>query len=109
LKSKSSQHTEAAFVESYVRGSSTRYPVDRAVLQEIHAAYQGQPELVLPLARLKLLFALRASDCVEEISLLRLGPVQAGKCRVLFEGRRAKKYSNVEPHTMKIEGDCPLA
>ncbi len=108
-KTKSSQYTEATFIEQYVRGSGTRFPVDRAVLQEINAAYQGQPELVLPLARLKLLFALRASDCVEEISELRLGPVQAGRCQVKFEGRRAKKYSNVEPPSIKIEGDCPLA
>jgi hypothetical protein len=107
---KTRRDTIESFVEMYIRGSSgSRYYVDRDVLSEIYAAYKDHPELVLPLARLKLLYALRASDCVEEVLELRLGPIQNGRCHVRFRGRRARRYSNVEPHVIAIEGDCRLS
>jgi hypothetical protein len=94
----------------YVRGNTgTRSAVERAVLPEVYTAHEDRPELILPLARLKLLYALRASDCVEEVTELRLGPIQGGRCHVRFRGRRARRYSNVDPHVIEIEGDCPLA
>ncbi len=97
------------FVEMYVRGgSSTRYPAERAVLQEVYAALKGGSEPLLALARLKLLYAMKASDCVEQVLELRLGPVADGKCHVRFRGQRARRYSNVEPHVIAVEGDCPL-
>lgn len=97
------------FVEMHIRGTSgTRYPAERAVIQEVYAAFKASPALLLPLARLKLLFAMKASDCVEQVLELRLGPISDGKCRVRFRGRRAKRYSNVEPHVIDIEGDCLL-
>jgi len=97
------------FVEGYIRGgSSTRYPAERAVLQEVYTMLKGGSDLLLALARLKLLYAMKASDCVEQILELRLGPVTDGKCHVRFRGQRARRYSNVEPHVIAVEGDCPL-
>jgi Caspase domain len=97
------------FVETYIRGGSgTRYPAERAVIQEVYAAFKTNPSVLLPLARLKLLYAVKASDCVEEVLELRLGPISDGKCHVRFRGRRAKRVSNVEPHVINLEGDCPL-
>jgi hypothetical protein len=107
---KARRDTVESFVEMYIRGSSgSRYVVDRDVLSELHAAYKDRPELILPLARLKLLYALRASDCVEEVLELRLGPIQSGRCHVRFRGRRARRYSNIEPHVIAIEGECRLS
>jgi hypothetical protein len=98
-----------SFVESFVRGdSNSRYPAERAVLQEVHASLKGGADPLLPLARLRLLYALKASDCVEQVLDLRLGPVKDGKCHVRFQGRRARRYTNVEPHVITVEGDCPL-
>jgi hypothetical protein len=51
---------------------------------------------------------MKASDCVEQVLELRLGPVMDGKCHVRFRGRRAGRYSNVGPLTINLEGDCPL-
>jgi len=107
---KARRDTAESFVEIYIRGSSgTRYYVDRSVLSEVYAAYKDRPELILPLARLKLLYALRASDCVEEVLELRLGPIQDRRCHVRFRGRRARRYSNLDPHVIVIEGDCLLS
>jgi Caspase domain len=108
-KSKGRRGGVEDFVEMYVRGGSeTRYPAERAVLQEVYAALKGSPDPLLPLARLKLLYAMKASDCVEQVLELRLGPVKDGKCYVRFRGRRARRYSNVEAHAINLEGDCPL-
>lgn len=97
------------FVEMYVRGmSGCRYPAERAVLQEVYSTLKGGPDPFLPLARLKLIFAMKASDCVEQVLELRLGPVMGGQCHVRFRGRRARRYANVEPHVITVEGDCPL-
>lgn len=96
------------FMEVYVRGSGNSYPAERAILQEVHAALKGGPEPLLPLARLKLLYAMKASGCVEQVLELRLGPVAGGKCRVRFRGQRARRYTNVDPHVIAVEGDCPL-
>lgn len=96
-------------VETYIRGmSGSRYPAERAVLQEVYAALRGGSEPLLPLARLKLMYAMKASDCVEQVLELRLGPVTDGKCHVRFRGRRAGRYTGVEPQVITVEGDCPL-
>ena len=108
-KSKGRSGSVDDFVESYIRGASgTRYAAERAVIQEIYAAHKADPAVLLPLARLKLFYAMKASDCVEQVLELRLGPINDGKCHVRFRGRRARRYSNVEPHVISVEGDCPL-
>lgn len=97
------------FVEMYIRGmNGTRYPAERAVLQEVHAALKSGSAPFLPLARLKLLYAMKASDCVEQVLDLKLGPIKDGRCHVRFRGRRARRYTNVEPQIIEIEGDCLL-
>jgi hypothetical protein len=97
------------FVEMYVRGmSGSRYPAERAVLQEVYAALKGGSDPLLPLARLKLLYAMKASDCGEQVLEPKLGPVRDGKCHVRFKGQRARRYSNVDPHVVEVDGDCLL-
>jgi len=95
-------------VESAIRGIGTRLPVERCILHAVWEAYGSQPNVFLPYARLSAIYALKASDCVEQILELRLGPVSAGKCHVRFRGRRARKDSNSEPHPITLEGDVTL-
>jgi hypothetical protein len=95
-------------VENAIRGMGTRIPVERCILHGVWEAYGTQPTIVLPYARLSSIYILKASDCVEQVLELRLGPVTDGKCHVRFRGRRARRASNVEPHVISLEGDCPL-
>jgi hypothetical protein len=95
-------------VEMYVRGVGTRFQADACILKEVYASYQDQPDLLLPYARLRTVYALKVSRCVEQVLELRLGPVYEGKCHVRFRGRRARRYSNVDPFVISLEGDCPL-
>lgn len=95
-------------VEAYVRGVNSRLPADRCVIRDAYERYGSQPAVFLPFARLSAIYALKASDCVEQVLELRLGPVAGGKCHVRFRGRRARRYSNSDPHVITLEGDCTL-
>jgi nucleoside phosphorylase len=96
-------------VETGIRGEGRYFPfVDFCLLQRVYADFKDQPELFLAYARLSAIYALKATTCVEQVLELHLGPVSDGKCHLRFRGRRARRYSNVEPHVILIEGDCPL-
>lgn len=95
-------------VESAIRGISTRLPAERCILHAAWEAYGSQPDLFLPYARLSAIYALKATDCVEQVLELRLGPISGGKCHVRFRGRRARRYTNTPPHPIALEGDCAL-
>jgi hypothetical protein len=59
-------------------------------------------------ARLAAIYFLKACGVVEQVRRLTLGPLRKAKVHVLFQGVRRKKYSNVEPVVIGMEGDCPL-
>lgn len=99
---------ENAILESHIQGTHTKLPIKSCILRAVYTQYKDRPQLFLPLARLAAIYALKAGDVVEQVLELNLGPIQAGTCHVKFRGRRRRKYSNVEPHTMQIEGECPL-
>jgi hypothetical protein len=83
-------------------------PCKACILQAAYAEYKGRPDLFLPRARLSAIYALRASDTVEQVLELLLGPVHDGKCHVRFRGLRAKRFSNKPPFPISLEGDCTL-
>jgi hypothetical protein len=99
---------ENFLLESHIQGTGTKLPIKSCILRAVYTEYKDRPQLLLQVARLAAIYALKAGDVVEQVLELSLGPVQAGKCRVKFRGRRRQKYSNVEPHVMQIEGECPL-
>jgi hypothetical protein len=50
---------------------------------------------------------MKGSDCVEQVLELLLRPVKGGKCHIRFRGRWARRYSNVGPHAINLEGASP--
>lgn len=62
----------------------------------------------LPKAWLWAMFVLKASDIVEEISVLELGPITKKVLQVRFQGRRRQVYTNREPSIIRVEGICSL-
>ncbi len=95
-------------LESHIQGTGTKLPIEGCILRSVYAAHKQDSEVFLQVARLAAIYALKAGDVIEQVLELGLGPVQGGKCRVKFRGRRRRKYSNVEPHLMQIEGECPV-
>ena len=62
----------------------------------------------LQIARLAAVYQLIVGDAVEHIRHLTIGPINGKKVHVKFIGTRRRKYSNVEPVDIEIEGDCEL-
>lgn len=100
---------EDAMLESHVRGINTPASATDCVIRAVHNEYQAQPRLFLQLARLAAIYFLKASGVVEQVRQLTLEPLGRGKVHVVFKGVRRKKYGNVEPVVIELEGDCPLS
>ena len=60
-------------------------------------------------ARLVAIFQLIVGDAVEHVSLLAIGPIKDGAVHVKFRGTRRKRFGNVDPVEIEVEGDCPLS
>ncbi len=102
------KHDTETMLELHIRGINVPKPVDRCPLRDLYAEYRDDPTLYLRLARLGAIYALKAGDVIETVEKLTLGPIQDRRVHVSFAGRRRKKYSNVAPQVIEIEGECPL-
>jgi hypothetical protein len=96
-----------SFVESQIAAASTICPVHDCVLQAVFHQH-GKSSSWREFARLKAVFALKATGTVEHVIDLTIGPVRSGKVAVAFKGRRARMYSNVDPEVIEIKGMCVL-
>jgi hypothetical protein len=98
-----------ALIESSIQGTNTRLKVTVSPIQEL-AKKMPRKDVIqfLRCARLLTLFYLKAGDVVERVERLTLGPISGQSVHVVFRGRRREKYSNVDPHVIELEGECPL-
>lgn len=99
---------EGALLESHIQGVNTPASAKDCIIRAVYREYKDQPRLFLQLARLAAIYFLKASGVVEQVRRLTLGPIKKGKVHVVFQGVRRKKYSNVDPVVIDLEGDCPL-
>jgi hypothetical protein len=82
-----------------------RYP---SIVREVRNAYKNHGTLWKELAKLKAVYLLKVTGTVEHVLELTIGKVSGGKVAVTFRGRRYQEYSNVEPETISVSGQCPL-
>jgi hypothetical protein len=106
---KSQSPFESALTRMFTSGMNTAVKVDGSVLPDLWKNLNKEPELFLPLARLWSVFQLITSETCEHILELRIGPVKGETVHVKFRGRRRRRYSNVEPYVISVEGDCDLS
>jgi hypothetical protein len=104
----SSKSDELSQLEMCIKGIDIVEPVERCVLRDLYARLGTDPTHYLRLARLAAIYALKAGDVVERVERLALGQIREDGVHVSFAGKRRKKFTNVEPHPIEIEGDCPL-
>lgn len=98
-----------AMLEIFVQGSNTPIKVGTSPIVELAKKVSRSDEMqFLRFARLLTLFYLKAGGIVERIEQLTLGPLTDNSVHVAFRGVRRKKYSNVAPAVITVEGDCPL-
>jgi hypothetical protein len=100
-----SDHT----VEMFIRGSNNHLKVTDSPIQQLAKSMsRNNDQLFLTYARLLAMYYVKAGGVAEHIERLTLGPLTSNSVHVKFRGRRAKKYSNVAPEVIEVEGDCPL-
>jgi hypothetical protein len=96
-----------SLLESTVSGGTNKYQANECVVQEVFRNHNKVEEW-MEIARLKAVFLLKITGTVEHVIELVLGPVRGNKIKVSFKGRRAQRYSNREPETIQITGECEL-
>lgn len=89
-------------------GYSTPMASSIRTLPQLWASLHTQSRLFLPQAWLYAAYLLKIGNIVENILTLELGPIKDKKMHVKFRGRRAQVYTNREPVTIEIDGECVL-
>jgi hypothetical protein len=101
-------HPDNLLLLASIRGASGRMKTTGSLFPQLWRQFQGHEESFLPMARLWAIFGLKASGIVEHILELKLGPCQDKMLHVRFRGRRHRKFANVDPPVIEVEGDCDL-
>jgi hypothetical protein len=97
-------------LESFIQGNNNHLKVVNSPIQELAKKLpRTDATQYLTFARLLAMYHLKAGGVAEHIEQLTLGPLKSNSVHVKFRGLRNKKYSNVDPEVIAVEGDCPLA
>lgn len=99
-------HSTDSIIEANIEGYGD-YVVKECVVASVFRSH-GQSSDWKDFARLKSVFLLKMTGTVEHVLVLSIGTLRNNKVAIEFQGRRAKKYSNVSPATIEISGSCSL-
>lgn len=88
--------------------SSTTMTSSIRTLPQLWAVLGAEPRMFLPQAWLYAAYLLKTGGIVENIITFELGPIKDKKMRVTLRGRRPRRYTNHEPATINIQGECVL-
>ena len=99
---------EDAMVENAVQGSGA-YLAKTCGVQLICSKQDIPLPQRFQIARLVAIFQLIVGDAVEHVRLLVIGPIKGKKVHVKFRGMRRRRFANVEPVEIEVEGDCPIS
>lgn len=95
-------------LEVMISGLGAQRKVEQSPLPPLYKEFKDNIELFLAAARLFSVLWLRLSGVVEHIFQIDLEILNEKELKVSFEGQRPRKYSNVDPSTITIEGVCKL-
>ncbi len=97
------------FMESIIAGSSdSPAKTDECIIRNVVAQNRDDLETGLCWARLEAVFRLKATNTVESILELSLGPIVDDKLHVKFRGQRPFRYEGETPEIITVEGECEL-
>ena len=99
---------EEGLVESSIQGVGTAMKVTSSGVRDDCSDQAIPLPQRLQIARVAAFYQLIVGDAVEHVQHLAIGPINGKKVHVKFRGTRRRKYSNVEPVDIEIEGDCEL-
>lgn len=96
-------------MENAVKGHGTGLQVSGSPFPTLYAALKDDPAGFIEAGRLYAVLLLTLTNTVASIHTLDLRLQGRTKLAVTFEGQRARRYTNQEPHTIKVKGTCDLA
>lgn len=99
----------APFLQHFISGSNAAVRLEKGIFPDFWKHMVNQPQLFVPLARLLAVFYLKASNTVEHVLELSLGPVSGTRLTVKFRGQRKRIYTNVQPAVIEVVGECELS
>lgn len=99
----------AVMLEMFVQGQNTIIKVPHSPFPLLWTDLSNNTPLFLAAARLVAVLWLRLSGVVEYVFQLDLEMQGEDVLAVKFEGQRRRKYSNVDPPVIRVEGTCNLA
>jgi hypothetical protein len=100
---------DVSMLEAQIRGINTPASVKDCIIRVVYREQNNTTTDFLKLARLAAIFMLKAGGVVEHVQEFSLGPIHDGLVHVKFIGVRRKKFTDVDPTVIRIEGDCPLS
>jgi hypothetical protein len=95
-----------SLLEGAIAGSG-KYQVRECVIRSIYGRY-GKRSSWWELARLQAIFLLKATETVDHVLDLTIGPVRERKVVVTFRGRRRPRYTGQEPTLIEVSNTCAL-
>lgn len=96
-----------AMLETFLRGSSTAIKAHESPFPKLYSEVGHDESMFLAAARLFAVLLLCLTDAVEHVLELKL-TLKGNALQVAFRGRRARRYSNVVPPVISIQGSCTL-
>jgi hypothetical protein len=97
-----------AMLTALIHGIGGGIKAEKSFLPGLWADLKSDLTRFLRIARLWSVFHLITSNTCELIMDMTLGPIHSEKLHVKFKGRRYRRYSNVDPYIIELEGDCDL-
>ena len=97
-----------ATLEMFVRGGNG-FQISASSIPSLYRSFGQTGKRFEKFARLTSVLQLKLSNTVEEILQLDLKLLNAKELQVGFRGRRARRYTNVEPPIIEFNGVCPLS
>jgi hypothetical protein len=95
-------------LEAFIQGASSKHPVKSCIFEQFSSDLREGPIHGMRKARLAAIYALKASQVFEQITELRLGPIENGKLHVKCRGKRRAQFTNQEATVIEIEGEYAL-
>ncbi|MGA8908921.1 MAG: TIR domain-containing protein [Acidobacteriaceae bacterium] len=93
--------------ESLVQGLDALLKIEKSPFVPLYRAYGGDPTKFLEIAWITAAMQLKIGRCVADLELLSL-TLKGVTLAVVCHGKRARKYVNVDPYIIRIEGRLEL-
>jgi hypothetical protein len=95
-------------LEAIVQGIRTPIAAKGSPFPALYRLLSNDIPLLLKACQLHGVLWLQLSGVVEHVLRLDVSMPEAGRLDVDFEGQRARQYTNIPPHVIRVQGSCRL-